>query len=234
MPGNDHTNDLFVISHPRSPVAEACRAIRTSLRFAAPAEALRTILITSPGPAEGKTTVLANVGITLAQNAMKVLLVDADLRRPRLHKLFGLPSQPGLTNILAEGISHEETARDSQVEGLSVIPSGPIPPTPSELLGSSRMQDFLAVCRDSYDVVLVDSPPLITVTDATVMSPMVDGVIIVVKSRSTTVEALREARSILDRAGSHIIGAVLNAVTSDGRGYPRYYDYYYGHRHERA
>src|SRR3970282_2235624 len=157
---------LITFSNPRSPVAEAYRQLRTNIQFSSLDRPLHTLLATSTSPEEGKSTVLANLAITMAQAGHRVIVVDCDLRRPTIHQLFGIENRVGLTNVVVDGSVQEFPLQESGVEGLLVLPSGPIPPNPSEILGSARMTEVIGQLQSRADYVLFDSPPIISGTDA--------------------------------------------------------------------
>ena len=170
---------LVTLTHPRSPAAEAYRTLRTNVQFAGGEQAVRTMLITSAGPDEGKSAAAANLAITLAQADHSVILVDSDLRRPVQHRLFGLQSQPGLADILAGDGPDAAPLQATAVPKLSLLASGPLPPNPAELLGTARMGAVLRTLREQADYVVIDSPPTVLVTDAAVLATQVDGVLLV-------------------------------------------------------
>jgi tyrosine-protein kinase Etk/Wzc len=217
---------------PRSPVGEAYRSLRTNLAFARAHEPLKTILLSSPGPADGKSTTVANLAITFAQQGQRTLLVDADLRRAVLDKLFTVPREPGLTDVLVGRAPLAEVVNATVIDNLFVMGSGPFPPNPSELLGSQAMRDVLRQAREQFDVVLLDSPPLLAVTDAAVLSTMVDGAILVVRTGATPRPSVRRAVSQLQTVHGRLVGTVLNDVDFRsglyGGGYGYYYYQYYG------
>jgi capsular exopolysaccharide synthesis family protein len=214
----------------RSFSAEAYRVLRTNLQYANPDVPLRRILITSTVPGEGKSTTLGNLGVTMAQTERSVLLVDADLRRSCLHEMFKLRASPGLTSYLAGNSLLEAVISKTAIPNLSIVPSGPLPPNPAELLASRRMREFLESVSERYDITLVDSPPVLAVTDACVLASMTDGVIFVAGSGKTPKGAMRRARDQITAAQGRILGVVVNQF--DGRhsdGYSRsYYHRYYG------
>jgi len=216
---------LVAASLPNAPSSEAFRALRTNLRFAAVDEPIRTLLVTSPDSGTGKTTAVANLGVVCAQAGLRVVLVDADLRRPSLHKEFGLKNDGGLTDLLIGDVRHvAECMMPTQVRGLSVIPSGAVPPNPSELLGSARMETVLAEVRELADLVLLDSPPTLLVADAAVLARVVDRVLLVLRAGETRRDAARQALQNLGQVDARVIGTVLNAiVTRRGSAYYRYY-----------
>jgi capsular exopolysaccharide synthesis family protein len=217
---------------PKSPVAEAYRSLRTNLAFARAHDQLKTIVLTSPGPADGKSTTVANLAITFAQQGQRTLLVDADLRRAVLDKLFSVRREPGLTDLLVGRAQLADVVHESGIDNLSVLGSGPFPPNPSELLGSQAMRDVLSEASSAYDIVMLDSPPLLAVTDAAVLSTLVDGAILVVRMGATPRTSVRRAMSQLQTVHGRLIGAVLNDVDFRsglyGGGYGYYYYYYYG------
>jgi succinoglycan biosynthesis transport protein ExoP len=222
--GKGPESSLVAVVTPQSPAAEAYRALRTNLRFAGVDEPLRTLLVTSPDPGAGKTTTVANLGIAYAQAGLRVVLVDADLRHPSLHRLFELGNDTGLTNLLIGEIEHVETCLlPTHTDNLYVVPSGPVPPNPSELLGSKRMEAVLAEAQGLADLVVLDSPPALPVVDAAVLARIVEGVVMVVEAGRTKREAARLAVDGLAQVEAHLTGTVLNAVpVSRGRGYYKY------------
>ncbi|MGB9885401.1 MAG: CpsD/CapB family tyrosine-protein kinase [Moorellales bacterium] len=221
--------------HPRSPVSEAFRTLRTNLGYISPDRPLKSLLVTSSGPEEGKSTVTANLAVVLAQAGSRVLVVDADLRKPVMHKAFELDNRRGLTNALVEDLDPAELIRPTGLPGLFVLTSGPIPPNPAELLGSARMQRLLPALTSNYDLVLVDTPPVLAVTDAAVLAPLVDGAVLVARAGITRLDLLQEAKETLERTGVRLLGAVLNGLKPDTDGYYYYhYRYYYAHGERRS
>lgn len=219
--------ELFVFNRPASGTAEAARAIRTNILFTSPDQAYNTLLITSAGPSEGKTTVACSIAITMAQAGQRVVLVDCDLRRPRVHRVFGRSNEQGLTTALLDVSAEATMANESVVPNLSFISTGPIPPNPAELLQSAAFKALLERLRGRYDRVVLDSPPLVPVTDAAILSTLVDGTILVVRASQTTRELARRALRALRDVSGRIVGVVLNAVDLESRnyGYYRYYEY---------
>lgn len=219
--------DLIAHLQPMSGVAENLRTIRTNLSFMGADGGLRAFVITSALPREGKSTVVINLAITLAQSGKKVLLVDTDLRRPRIHRAFGLPSRRGVTTALVGEAAPSDVVLTTEIPGLDIVACGPVPPNPSELLHTEAFRHFVAAMRERYDHVIFDSPPLGAVTDAAILAGQLDGVIIVVKSQSTTREALRVTARQLHDVNARILGAVFNDVDlSHGRyGEGTYYYY---------
>ena len=232
-PGHVPKRDLVVHDDPRSSAAESARAIRTNLTFMGARSSLRTLVLTSPSPLEGKTTVAISIAIALAQGGKKVLLVDTDMRRPRLHRAFGLASERGITSVLVGELALEQAVHETQVPNLRLLPCGPIPPNPSELLHTEAFANLLEQLREHYDHVIFDSPPLGAVTDSAILAPQVDGVILVMKSEQTTRDAAASALKQLRRVEANVLGGVLNDVDlakqqSYYGGYYHYSGYYYG------
>ncbi|MFN2227664.1 MAG: polysaccharide biosynthesis tyrosine autokinase [Anaerolineae bacterium] len=225
--GKTGLEEMITVNEPQSPVAEAFRALRTNIQFASPGNPLRSLLVTSAGPQEGKTLTAANLAVSLAQGGSRVLVVDADLRRPRLHKVFAVEREPGLTNLIVDpenGI--EPYLQDTQVENLRVLACGPLPRNPAELLGSTRAAEVMERLKEHADVVLYDTPPVATVTDAVVMSSRVDAVIQVVQAGGPRRDVVARAKSLLEKVGARILGPVLNQVGLADVGYYYYYGYY--------
>jgi capsular exopolysaccharide synthesis family protein len=215
MSDTDRT-ELITLTHPRSPIAEAYRSLRTNLEFSSLDRPLRTLIVTSAAPEEGKSTTLANLAVTMAQAGKRVILADADLRRPVQHKLFGLHDAPGLTNLVIDGdASREPPLQPTGVPNLQLLASGPLPPNPSELLSSRRMTEIIAGLAERADVVLFDAPPVIAVTDAAVLASRVDGVLLVIYAGKTRREYVEKARALLDKVNAHVVGAVLTNVRPD-------------------
>jgi non-specific protein-tyrosine kinase len=215
-------DELIVTARPLSPVAEAYRILRTNIRFSSVDEPVRTLLVTSPSTSEGKSFTLANLAVVSAQADPGVTVVDADMRRPRLHELFKLnPRGEGLTKALVEG-SANGRLQSSHVDGLRILPSGQTPPNPAELVGSQRMQGLLNELAQEADIVLVDCPPVLPVADAVVLARTVDGVLLVIYAGKTRREAARQAVESLRQVGASLIGVVLNAVPAHRTGYYHY------------
>jgi capsular exopolysaccharide synthesis family protein len=221
-----------LISHaqPKSELAESYRALRTSILLSSLGSPPKVILVTSALPQEGKTTTSINSAVVLAQKGARVLLVDADMRRPSIHRALGLRSRAGLSNLLTGSDTAEHLiVASTQVPNLFVLPAGPPPPQPAELLGSSLMQKYLAEWRKQFDHIVVDTPPTVSVTDAVLLSVEADAVILVIRSGQTTKEALRRARDLLLQVNARVMGVVVNAV--DLRSAGSYYYYYYGSKY---
>ena len=226
-----------LITHfaPKSPISEAYRTFRTNIQYARIDNPRKAILVTSPGPGEGKSTSVANLAITMAQMGSRVLLIDADLRRPVVHSIFKIERHVGLTNILVGRVPIDDAVFQTEIDNLSVMPCGTLPPNPSELLGSDAMKKTLAELKDRFDMVLIDSPPVIAVTDAAVLGSILDGVILVVKSGQTDKEAAFRAYNLLKNVKTQVLGALLNGVNIEslyGSYYYYYHYYYYGKNNE--
>ncbi|WP_239015067.1 GumC family protein [Archangium violaceum] len=229
MKAEDGTStDLFIHRHPRSPAAEMCRAIRTNLLFMSPDKPFRSVVVSSAGPSEGKSTVVINLGMVMAQTGTRVLLMDTDMRRPRLHKAFGIPDDVGVSSLVVGEGSLERAIKSTDVPNLFVLPCGPIPPNPAELLHSRAFSELLDELRERFDCILLDSPPLGPVSDALVLSKQTDGILLVLKAGSTHRDHAKRAIRALRDVKARVIGALLNdADGKNGR-----YDYqtykYYG------
>lgn len=218
----DTASRLVTVTQPRSPVSEAYRQLRTNIQFYSLDRSLQTVLITSASPNDGKSTTLANLAVTFAETGREVLAVDCDLRRPSLHTLFGLSNEVGLTTLIREERSASDVAFSTDVAHLRVVPSGPLPPNPAELLGSQRMERVIDTLRGMADIVVFDSPPMIAVTDAAVLGAKMDGVLLVVSMGKTKRDHVNRAKGLLEKVNAKVLGVVLNNVKFDGSLY-RYY-----------
>ena len=215
---------------PRAPVVEAFRALRTNVHFASVDRPLHTLLVTSPSPSDGKSTVAANLAVTLAQNNHTVVLLDGDLRRPKIHKFLNVSNRQGVSDLfMMPKVILDGSLHLTAQECLYALPSGPLPPNPSELLGSEKMAEILRQVQEKAEIILIDTPPLLAVTDAAVLARRVDGVLLVIKPGVTKMAACRQAVDQLRRAGANLLGAVLNDVVVDNSRYYyyRYKGYYY-------
>jgi capsular exopolysaccharide synthesis family protein len=232
--GEQRLRDNYLISHPKSTVAEACRTVRTNILLMSPENPARRLLITSPNPQEGKSTVCINLGITMAQSGSRVILLDTDMRRPRLHKTFGIDSGLGLTTTILGEADLDAVTHVSEVPGLDVIPCGPIPPNPTELFHTERFRRLIDELTERYDRVIFDSPPALMVADPLILSSMMDGVVLVVKSARTSSDLGRRAVRQLRDVNAPILGAVINDLDIEHRDYGyyyyRHYGYYYGEK----
>jgi capsular exopolysaccharide synthesis family protein len=224
------TRHLITREDPKSPVSEAYRSLRTSMIYASADKKVKSILVSSSGPGEGKTTTVANLAITFANLGKKTLLIDTDLRRPVVHKVFNCSRDNGITSYLS-GVENDfnKIIQKTNIDNLSVVTSGIIPPNPSELLGSKRMTELVRQLEEKWDMVLFDSPPLVAVTDATMVSKEIDQIVMVVKAGHTDKKAFQHTVSSLKRVGAPLGGVILNAVTNKNS-YGSYY-YYYQYYH---
>lgn len=213
--------DIITLLDSRSPQAEAFRSLRTNLEFSSLDHPLRTLLITSAEPDEGKSTILANLGVTYAQTNKRVILVDADLRRPRLHQFFDVSNNVGLSSAILKP-DESLLLQETEVAGLRILTSGPLPPNPADLLASRHMDALLQQLRDEADIVLLDAPPVIAVTDAAILATKVDGVLLVTSAGHTKREHAQRAKELLTKVNARIVGAVLNNAVLDTSIY-RYY-----------
>jgi capsular exopolysaccharide synthesis family protein len=216
----------LILGNPRSPLAEAYRVIRTNLIFSSAQGKCRSLMVSSVNPAEGKSTTVANLAASLAQNGAQVLVIDADLRRPALHKNFDVTSVPGLSDVIVGNCTLEQAIRKGVAKGIDVMPSGYIPPDPAELLGSNAMRDVVMRLRDAYEWLLVDAPPILTMADAPVLCPLVDGLLIVVAAERTARHAVLRSIEQISGVGGKVLGVVLNRVDLERNSY--YFGRYYG------
>src|SRR5712692_6591404 len=218
--------ETVTLVRPQSQMAESYRALRTSLLLSNLGAPPKVIMVTSARPQEGKTTTSINSAIVLAQKGVRVLLVDADLRRPSIHKTLGMGPRSGLSNVLTGSATVQQTIATSPIlPNLFIMPAGTPPPNPAELLASSHMKDLLAELREQFDHIVIDTPPTLPVTDAVVLSPRADATILVIRSGQTTKQALRRARDILMQVNAHVAGVLLNAVDLTSPDYYYYYEY---------
>jgi capsular exopolysaccharide synthesis family protein len=224
--------DLYVFRHPKSTAAEACRAVRTNLLFMSPDRPLRTMLITSSGPREGKSASVIATGIVMAQSGSRVLLVDTDMRRPRLHKALGVPNEKGVSSVLVGDATLDEVAKSTEVPGLFLIPSGPIPPNPAELFHTRAFDEFVSLVSKHYDRVIFDSPPVNAVADPAVLSTRVDGTVLVIKAGATHKAMAKRAIRVLFDVKARLFGAVLNDVELRDAKYGDLYAAYASEYHE--
>ncbi len=215
--------ELLVHAQPRSAIAECFRSIRTNLLFMSPEKPLRTILITSSSPEDGKTTTALNLAAVMAENGSRVLLVDADMRRPKVHRALNIPNTSGLSSlILGEG-NLESAIRHTDASNLWVLTCGPVPPNPAELLHTESFTTLLELMCQKFDRIIIDSPPVGAVSDAVVISTKVDGSVIVLKAGKTSRDMAQRTERTLRDVNARILGAVLNDLDLENRGYASYY-----------
>lgn len=216
---------LFTIANPVSPISEQYRTIRTNIQFAQQMDEIRSIVVTSSGPSEGKSTTAANLAVVFAQSGAKTLLVDADLRRPTSHLTFDLDNIKGLSSLLSvKRLSLDDVIQRTDMPNLFVLPSGPLSPHPSELLASGRMKKVIRLLKDQYDFIIFDAPPVVNVTDAQVLSTQVDGTIITVREDITDKKMLEKSDSLMKQVGANLLGVVYISKISkqDYQGYYKY------------
>ncbi len=227
---------LITFHKPGDPISEAYRSLRTAIKFSKIDKPVKSLMIASAVPKEGKSTTVGNVGITFAKAGMKTLIVDADFRRPLQHKLFSAQRKPGLVEYLKGEVALQDAIRETFVENLFLVTTGSIPPNPSEVLGSDSMRSFLDVTRAAFDFIVFDSPPIVAVTDGVILSNLSDGVIMIAQANKTELDVLEKAYSTLRQVKANILGFVVNEfdVSKAYGAYYRYYRYYhyYGHREE--
>lgn len=214
---------LIAHYHPKSSSAEQYRKIRSNIAFAAVDEEIHSLAVTSAHPSEGKTTTTANLAIVMAQQEKKVLLVDADMRKPMVHYLFNNMNTQGLTNVLTDQLEPQDAIGSTDIDYLDILPSGPIPPNPAELLGSKVMSHMLGWVHEHYDIVIFDTPPTLAVTDAQVVSSQCQGVLFVVASGQSDKESTAQAVDTFRKANIRILGTVLNRMPEKKMNYYYYY-----------
>lgn len=215
---------LITLTEPKSVISEQFRTVRTNINFSMPDDDLKSLVITSSVPGEGKSTVSSNIAVVFAQSGKRVLLVDADLRKPTAHHTFGVTNGYGLSNILTRKATLQEVVKETRVDGLHLITSGPIPPNPAELLASKSMEQLIKDVTEMYDLVVFDAPPALAVTDAQILSNKVDGTILVVYSNVAEKENVVKAKELLVASKANILGVVLNKCEMERDHY--YYQYY--------
>lgn len=206
-------NPLITVINPKSPAAEAYRGLRTNIQFSDYMKQVNVIMVGSAQMNEGKTTTVSNLAVTYAHEGKKVLLIDGDLRNPSLHHVFGISNEIGLTNLLAQQYEIKDVLQETSVSNLFVIPSGPIPLNPSEMLGSYRMQQIMHELRQQYDMILFDTPPILAVSDALIVSALCDGVVLVVLGGKVKKSSVHKAKMMLEHVKARMLGVVLNNVT---------------------
>lgn len=206
---------------PKSPIAEAYRTLRTNIQFSSIDKKIKTIVVTSSGATEGKSTTAANVAASFAQMGKKVLIIDADLRKPRQHKMFDISNKSGLTNVLFDSKSYNDYIK--KVDDIYVLTSGPIPPNPAEILGSSKMHKLIEQLKDHYEYIIIDTPPVSYVTDGAIMSSYSDGTLLVVATGQTDSRAAIAAKEQLDNVSANILGVVITKLPLKAKGYYKYH-----------
>ncbi|MFC0560835.1 CpsD/CapB family tyrosine-protein kinase [Halalkalibacter alkalisediminis] len=216
--------NLITEASKSSPISEQYRTIRTNIEFSAVDREIKTIVVTSAGPGEGKSTTAANLAIVMAQNGQSVLLLDGDLRKPTAHYTFNVSNMSGLTNVLTKQSDLETTVKETRIQNLSLLPCGPLPPNPAELLNSRMMGLVLERAQELFDTIIIDTPPVMAVADASILANKCDGTVLVVSSGKTEREDVKKAKELLTKANAKLLGAVLNNKTIESGHY-----YYYSH-----
>ncbi|WPL42899.1 CpsD/CapB family tyrosine-protein kinase [Priestia megaterium] len=215
---------LLAHNSPKDPVAEQYRTIRTNIQFSGADQEIKSIVLTSTGPGEGKSTTASNLATVYAQQGLRVLLIDADLRKPTAHYTFRLENHVGLTNVLTKQSTLGQAVQGTEVPELFLLTSGPIPPNPAELLASKNMTELLEEMKEEFDMVIFDTPPVLAVADAQILANQVDGSVLVVSSGKTDKEAALKAKELLLKANAKVLGAVLNnRKMEEGSDYYYYY-----------
>lgn len=218
-------NQLEIVNRPKSVISEQFRTLRTNILFTSSDVAIKRLMITSSEPGEGKSTVSANTAAAFAQAGYKTLLIDGDMRKPTQHKIFGYPNAIGLSTLIAGQTEITTAVHVTEVENLSLLTSGPVPPNPAELLSSLAMENLLDKLGEFFDVIILDTPPVLAVTDSKIVANLVDGSLLVVNAERTHRDKVIDAKAQLDKSDTKILGVVLNdlSVKEEGRDY-----YYYG------
>lgn len=221
--------DLITFKEPNSPMSESYRTLRTNIQFSSFDKKIKTLLLTSSGPGEGKTTTSSNLAMVMAQGGNKTLLIDCDQRKPQVHKVFGFSNEKGLSNILVNDneVDINIGIHETEQENLHVLTSGTRPPNPAELLGSAKMKNFIEELKETYDYIILDTPPIILVTDAQILAQYTDGCLLVVSSGEAERDAAIKAKGLLEKVNAKILGIVLNKVDIKKKGYYNY-QYRYG------
>jgi capsular exopolysaccharide synthesis family protein len=220
-------SSIITLKNPKSPVAESYRTLRTNIQFSSFDNRVKAIVVTSSGPGEGKTTTSANLAVTTAQGGNKTILIDCDMRNPKEHKIFALSNKIGLSNVLVGEVFFEDAVNETDIENLYILTSGTRPPNPAELLASDKMKKFLEELKQEFDYIIIDTPPIIMVTDAQVLSQYADGCLLVVSAGEADKDAAIKAKELLEKVNAKILGVVLNKLDTSRKGYYGYYYTYY-------
>ncbi|MGA1868103.1 MAG: GumC family protein [bacterium] len=228
IPSYDGNDTLITLHEPKSTAAEAYKGIRTALIFSSSTSEKKTLLVTSAGPSEGKSLTVSNLAITMAQSNTKTLLVDVDLRKPRIHKIFNISKEKGISNLLVGESSLDDVIKKTDIPNLDIITCGHIPPNPAELLGSGNMKENMRLFRARYDKILFDTCPLLAITDTVILSTLVDEVLLVIQAGKSSREMIRRSIEQLNDVKANLLGTLLNNITTGQESYYQYYYYYYG------
>lgn len=226
--GELKNKNLVALKHQKSPATEAFRTIRTNLQFMSPDQELKVIMVTGSGTGIGKSTVAANLALTFSMTGKKTLLIDTDMRKAKIHKLFNLPNFQGLSTLLSGQSSNlEELIKEDDQSGIYLLSAGPTPPNPSEMIDSQKMEELLQQCRSRTDYIIIDAPPLLPVTDAVLLSQKVDGVVLVTAAHESKKEVFLKGLERLQQVNANILGSVLNKYPLNKSSYYSYENYYY-------
>nr|WP_277601884.1 CpsD/CapB family tyrosine-protein kinase [Macrococcus armenti] len=225
---NNLTKERKLITHlyPKSTISEQYRMIRSNIMFSGVDNEIKKLVVTSAAPSAGKSTTAANIAVAYAQAGKSVLLIDGDLRKPTVHYTFETKNVFGLSNLITDQINLEQAVQNTEIENLSIMTSGPIPPNPSELLSSQKFKDLIQSFEQYFDMIIIDTPPILAVTDAVIMSTVVDGIIIVTNVETNNKHHLLKAKEVLEKSDVNILGVVLNNVEKSGKDDYYYYEYY--------
>ena len=224
--------ELITVNDPKSPVSESYRTLRTNIMFSSLDIKVKTIMVTSSGPGEGKTTVASNLAVIMAQSGKKTIIIDCDLRKPRIHKVFRVSNQDGLSNYLIGEVTIADVVKQTSVTNLQLLPSGVKPPNPAELVGSEKMGLFVESLKEYYDYIILDTPPVVVVTDAQLISQYADGCLLVIAASEADRDATIKAKELLTKVNAKILGVVLNKVDANSKGRYKYYEYKYDEQRE--
>lgn len=218
--------DLITIKDPKAPISEAYRTLRTNIQFSSFDKKIQTIMLTSSGPGEGKSTTASNLAVVMAESGANTIIIDCDQRKPRLHKVFLTSNQTGLSDVLAGKEKFEDAVKDVGVPNLTLLTSGTRPPNPAELMASRKMGKFIEELKERFEYIIIDTPPVIAVTDAQLLSRYADGCLLVLASSQVDRDAAMKAKQLLEKVNANILGTVLNKLEVKEKGYYGYYYYY--------
>lgn len=221
--------DIISINNPKSPITEAYRVLRTNIQFSSFDKQVKAICVTSSGPGEGKSTVASNLAVVTAESGKKTIIIDCDQRKSRQHKIFGVSNAIGLSDLLAGTATFDQAVQKTKIDNLFILTGGTKPPNPSELLASAKMKNFITLLKEKCDFIIIDSPPVLMVTDAQLLASYIDGYLLVVSSGEADRNAAAKAKELLEKVNGKILGVVLNKLEVSEKGYyGYYYHYYYG------